>query len=60
MAGFVSWSRIRTNHHWLSDVVAGAAIGLISGRSATRHHESSWTIAPVKTTGGAALYIIKR
>jgi membrane-associated phospholipid phosphatase len=60
LGGFVSWSRIRTNHHWLSDVVAGATIGIISGRASTRHHQSSWMLTPVKTTGGAALYLIKR
>lgn len=60
MGGFVGWSRIRSNHHWLSDTVAGAAIGIISGRAATRHHKTRWTVTPVKTPGGMAVYVTRR
>lgn len=60
VGAFVGWSRIRGNHHWLSDTIFGAAIGLASGRAATRSHNTPWTIVPVKTTGGAALYLIRR
>lgn len=59
LGGFIGWSRIRTNHHWLSDVVAGAALGMISGRAATRHQLKNWTVTPVKTQGGAALYVVR-
>jgi hypothetical protein len=31
-------SRISTNDHWLSDVVAGAAVGTIFGRAGFKHH----------------------
>ncbi len=31
-AAIVGWSRVRENEHWLSDVVAGAALGFWSGR----------------------------
>ena len=37
LGGFIGWSRVRSNHHWLSDVAFGAAIGLVSGRAASRH-----------------------
>jgi len=60
LGGFVGWSRIRSNHHWLSDTVAGAALGLIAGRAATRHHATHWTVTPVKTPGGAALFVTRR
>jgi len=29
-ASFVGWSRVETNDHWLHDVLAGAAIGVMS------------------------------
>jgi membrane-associated phospholipid phosphatase len=35
-AASVGWSRVRENEHWLSDVVAGAALGLWSGRKIDR------------------------
>jgi membrane-associated phospholipid phosphatase len=35
-AGFVSYSRLEKNVHWLSDVLAGATLGYISGITAVR------------------------
>jgi membrane-associated phospholipid phosphatase len=32
VAGGVAWSRINDNRHWLTDVVAGAAIGITSSK----------------------------
>jgi membrane-associated phospholipid phosphatase len=32
LAGGVAWSRINDNRHWLTDVVAGAAIGITSSK----------------------------
>jgi membrane-associated phospholipid phosphatase len=60
VAGFVGWSRIRSNFHWLSDVVFGSAIGVLSGRTVTRGHSSQWTVAPVKTPGGMAIVVARR
>lgn len=60
LGGFVGWSRVRTGHHWLSDVVAGGAIGIASGLAATHGRKSNWSVVPVKTAGGAALYVIRR
>jgi membrane-associated phospholipid phosphatase len=34
LAGLVGWSRVRDGEHWLSDVVAGAALGYWSARKA--------------------------
>jgi membrane-associated phospholipid phosphatase len=31
-AAAVGWARIASDHHWLSDVVAGAALGAWGGR----------------------------
>ena len=38
---FTGLTRIADNAHWLSDVVAGATIGILFGRSGFRHHESA-------------------
>lgn len=60
LGGLVSWSRIRTNHHWLSDDVFGAAIGMTAGYAVTKGKSSHWSITPVKTKGGAAVYLTRR
>ena len=61
VAGFVGWTRIRDNQHWLSDVVFGSAVGFMAGRTITSTHpHSGWTVAPVITKGGGAVYLMKR
>jgi membrane-associated phospholipid phosphatase len=40
-------SRINDNRHWLSDVVAGAAVGFIAGRWATRSHRTPMPLVAV-------------
>jgi len=60
LGGLVSWSRIRTNHHWLSDDVFGAAIGITAGYAATKSGTGRWSVTPVKTKGGAAIYFTRR
>jgi membrane-associated phospholipid phosphatase len=50
-AGAVGWSRINDNRHWLSDVAAGAVVGIASAKFAS----GRWTIfglrAPSVITG---------
>jgi membrane-associated phospholipid phosphatase len=50
-AGAVGWSRINDNRHWLSDVAAGAVLGIVSAKVAS----GRWTIfglrAPSVITG---------
>jgi hypothetical protein len=60
LGGLVGWSRVRTSHHWLSDGVFGAAIGITSGLAVTKGGTSRWTVVPAKTKGGAALFVIRR
>jgi membrane-associated phospholipid phosphatase len=58
LGGFVAWSRVRSNNHWLSDVVSGGVIGILSGRAVARgHHGSNWAVTPVKTAGGGGVYV---
>lgn len=55
VAGYVASSRLHDNRHWLSDVVFGAAVGTVAGRTVTQHGRNYWTIAPVRVPGGVAL-----
>ena len=58
-AAYVAGSRLHDNRHWLSDVVFGAAVGEIAGRTVTRHGRSNYTWVPVYTPGGMALLITR-
>jgi membrane-associated phospholipid phosphatase len=61
LASLVGASRLRSNAHWLSDVVAGAALGHIVGRAVVRQNdkplssgekaEKRVTFMPVLTAG---------
>lgn len=61
VATFIGLSSIRDGAHWVSDVAAGATIGLIVGHTVTRgHRERDWQIVPVRTPGGVAVLFIRR
>jgi membrane-associated phospholipid phosphatase len=54
VASYVAMSRLHDNVHWASDVVMGAAIGIIIGRSVTWHGRNFYgELEPVP--GGAAV-----
>jgi hypothetical protein len=55
VASYVAASRLHDNRHYLSDVVFGAAVGAIGGRTVTEHGRNVWTFAPVPVPGGMAL-----
>jgi membrane-associated phospholipid phosphatase len=60
LGGFVGWSRLRDNQHWISDVAFGSAIGIAVGESVTAGHRfRGWQIVPSKTAGGFAVYVTK-
>jgi membrane-associated phospholipid phosphatase len=49
-------SRITENQHWLSDVVFGAALGMVSGRTVTvRMRDTRVTLAPLVVPGGGGI-----
>jgi membrane-associated phospholipid phosphatase len=54
-ASYVAASRLRDNRHYLSDVMFGAAVGTISGRTVTRHGRDKFSFAAVPTRGGAMI-----
>lgn len=46
VASYVALSRLHDNRHYLSDVVFGAAIGIIVGRSVTYHGRNHYPVQP--------------
>lgn len=59
IASYVAASRLHDNRHWLSDVVFGAAVGTIGGRTVTQHGRNVWTMAPVPVPGGVAIMAMR-
>jgi membrane-associated phospholipid phosphatase len=59
VAAYVSTSRLHDNVHYASDVVFGAAVGTISGRTVTQHGRNEWTFVAVRTTGGVAVTLVR-
>jgi hypothetical protein len=58
-SSYVAMSRLPADRHWLSDVVFGAGVGIIAGRTVTRHGaEFPVTVAPVP--GGVAVLYVRR
>jgi membrane-associated phospholipid phosphatase len=51
-AAYVASSRLHDNVHWMSDVVFGAAVGTIAGRTVTEHGRNFWTFSPMPLPGG--------
>jgi membrane-associated phospholipid phosphatase len=59
-AGFVGWTRVRDRAHWLSDVVVGAAVGTIVGRTVTNgHRERTWALVPSASGTEVAIHLIR-
>lgn len=44
MAVWTGLSRIADNRHWLSDVVAGATVGIVMGRAGFGHHQTTGSL----------------
>ena len=60
IASYVAASRMHDNVHYLSDVVFGAAVGTIAGRTVTQHGRSYWTFIPVSVPGGGVAILASR
>jgi membrane-associated phospholipid phosphatase len=56
VASYVAASRLRENRHFLSDVVFGATVGAIAGRTVTRHGREYYADLQF-VPGGAALIV---
>jgi membrane-associated phospholipid phosphatase len=60
VASYVAASRLHENRHFISDVVFGAALGAVCGRTTTRHGRDKWTMIPVARPGGVAIIVSRR
>lgn len=59
--GYVASSRMASNKHFLSDVIVGAATGIVVGRTVTvGSGRSRFAVAVAPTGGGAALTFTKK
>jgi membrane-associated phospholipid phosphatase len=59
-AGFIGWTRIRDNAHWLTDVIIGGAIGTTVGLTVARgHRDSAWTVVPTVTPNHVAIHVVR-
>ena len=56
IAAYVASSRLHDNVHYLSDVVFGAAVGTIAGRTVTQHGRDVWAMSPAPVAGGYAFF----
>ena len=56
---YVATSRLHDNRHYLSDVVFGSTVGIIAGRTVTRHGSSGYTTDIVPMNRGAAVLFTK-
>jgi hypothetical protein len=56
-SSYVAISRLPANRHWLSDAVFGSAVGIIAGRTVTRHGRE-FPVAVAGVPGGAAIVYV--
>jgi membrane-associated phospholipid phosphatase len=59
VASYVAASRLHDNRHYLSDVVFGAAVGSIAGRTVTEHGRDSWALVPTALPGGVVVSLTR-
>ncbi len=60
IASYVAASRLHDNVHYLSDVVFGAAVGSIAGRTVVHHQSDYWAMTPVVVPGGGVAVLVTR
>lgn len=60
IASYVAASRLHDNRHYLSDVVFGAAVGSIAGRTVVHHQADYWALTPVAVPGGGVALLVTR
>src|SRR5262245_25375150 len=58
-SSYVAISRLPANRHWLSDAVFGSAVGIIAGRTVTRHGRA-FPIAVASVPGGGVAVLYSR
>jgi membrane-associated phospholipid phosphatase len=58
-SSYVAISRLPDNKHWLSDAVFGASVGIIAGRTVTRHGRD-FPVTVIAVPGGGAIMYVRR
>lgn len=58
-SSYVALSRMPANRHWLSDAVFGSAVGIIAGRTVTRHGRA-FPVTLSVVPGGAEIMYVRR
>ena len=59
LASYVAMSRLPANAHWLSDVVFGSTVGIIAGRTVTRHGRP-FPLTVQRVPGGVAILYVRK
>jgi membrane-associated phospholipid phosphatase len=60
IAAWVAASRVEMKRHYISDVVAGATVGILAGRSVTVGRGSMrFALSPMAVPGGAGITALK-
>jgi membrane-associated phospholipid phosphatase len=60
LATYVATARVQENHHYVSDVVFGAALGLVSGRTVTvGKGATQFQVVPAVVSGGAGVFLTR-
>jgi hypothetical protein len=60
VASYIGVSRLHDNQHYLSDVVFGAAVGSIAGRTVVHHSRDYWAFTPTTLPGGGVAIVATR
>ena len=61
VASYVATSRLNENKHYLSDIVFGAALGVMTGRTVTIDiAKGAFTLNPMLTPGGLSVRLARR
>ena len=60
IASYGAASRLHDNRHYVSDVVFGAAVGTIAGRSVVHHRSDYWALTPAAVPGGGVMLMVTR
>lgn len=58
-SSYVAASRLHDNVHYVSDVVFGATVGTLAGRTVTRHGAANFAFMPLAVPGGAAFVVVR-
>ena len=57
-ASYVAISRLPANRHWFSDAVFGSTVGIIAGRTVTRHGKE-FPVTVTATRGGVGVMYVR-